>query len=90
MTSSGQSVFESTTADGTEFTTYCPDPVSNPTTGDLTGSVDASGIAGVKAKGDNESTGASTGEAFYLAGASSDFKVAPPTGTHRLAVRGIC
>jgi hypothetical protein len=83
ITTSGQTVFEATTADGTEFTIPCSAPVSNPATGALTGSADASAIAGVNTIGVTAGS-----ESYFLTGASSNFNLTAPAGTSRVAVGG--
>ncbi len=80
-----QGLIEATTADGTSFSETCPSLSSTPSTGTLTGAVDATAIAGavslqIDAGGNGNLTDA------IEPGASSSFSFAAPVGTDRVDV----
>jgi hypothetical protein len=80
-----QTVIEASTLDGTSYSaSYCPSLATQPT-GTLTGSADASAIAGAEFVGINAYNGSGYSESVLLTGDSGPINFALPSGTDRLA-----
>jgi hypothetical protein len=81
-----QTVLEASTLDGTSYSaSYCPSTATLPT-GTLTGSADASAIAGAGFVGVAAYSGSGYSESVLFTGDSEPINVALPSGTDRLAV----
>ncbi len=80
-----ENVYEASTQDGTSFSEPCPISVVSPTSGTLTGSVDASAIAGTTFLNIDAQNGTAS-SAGYLGAASGSFSFAAPTGNDRVEV----
>lgn len=80
-----ENVLEASTSDGTSFTMYCSPATATGSTGILTGSVDASAIAGANYVG-VAAGGGGAGNEYFLSGTSANFSETVPAGSDRAAV----
>ena len=80
-----ESVIEASTADGTAFTQTCPTSSPTGTTGILTGSVDASAIAGVSFLNIDAQSG-DLSASVYSGSSTANFSFSAPAGNDRVDV----